>query len=130
MEQASAGFPAEGFWKKGVIRFIGSTTENPYFAINNAVLSRVRNIYEFKRLAPSQIKRLLLRALTDREKGFWQSEVQYEDEAPELLADFSNGDGRVSLDTLGFIVENLDLSKAITKEMVAEAMQRKIGFLR
>lgn len=47
--------------EEGVIRFIGSTTENPYFAINNAVLSRVRNIYEFKRLAPSQIKRLLLR---------------------------------------------------------------------
>ena len=114
--------------EEGVIRFIGSTTENPYFAINNAVLSRVRNIYEFKRLAPSQIKRLLLRALTDREKGFGNLEVQYEDEALELLADFSNGDGRVSLDTLGFIVENLDLSKAITKEMVAEAMQRKIGF--
>ena len=39
----------------GVIRFIGSTTENPYFSINNAVLSRVRNIYEFKRLSTDNI---------------------------------------------------------------------------
>lgn len=114
--------------EEGVIRFIGSTTENPYFAINNAVLSRVRNIYEFKRLAPDQIKKLLLRALTDREKGFGNLQIQYEDEALDILADLANGDGRVSLDTLGFIVDNLDLSKSITRELVAEAMQRKIGF--
>lgn len=114
--------------EEGVIRFIGSTTENPYFAINNAVLSRVRNIYEFKRLDPSQIKKLLVRALTDKEKGFGNLNISYEEDALDILADLANGDGRVSLDTLGFIVDNLDLSKSITKEMVAEAMQRKIGF--
>ncbi len=114
--------------EEGVIRFIGSTTENPYFAINNAVLSRVRNIYEFKRLDPSQIKKLLIHALTDREKGFGNLNISYEEEALDILADLANGDGRVSLDTLGFIVDNLDLKKPITKEMVAEAMQRKIGF--
>lgn len=114
--------------EEGVIRFIGSTTENPYFAINNAVLSRVRNIYEFKRLEPQQIKTLLLRALTDKEKGFGNLNIQYEEEALDILANLAGGDGRVSLDTLGFIVDNLDLSKAITRDMVAEAMQRKIGF--
>lgn len=114
--------------EEGVIRFIGSTTENPYFAINNAVLSRVRNIYEFKRLDPSQIKKLLIHALTDREKGFGNLNISYEEEALDILADLANGDGRVSLDTLGFIVDNLDLKNPITKEMVAEAMQRKIGF--
>ncbi len=114
--------------EEGVIRFIGSTTENPYFAINNAVLSRVRNIYEFKRLEPQQIKALLLRALTDKEKGFGNLNIQYEEEALDILANLAGGDGRVSLDTLGFIVDNLDLSKPITKDMVAEAMQRKIGF--
>ena len=47
--------------EEGVIRFIGSTTENPYFAVNNAVLSRVRNIYEFKRLSRENIGALLRR---------------------------------------------------------------------
>ena len=112
----------------GVLKFIGSTTENPYFAINNAVLSRVRNVYEFKRLEAPQIKKMLLRALTDTEKGFGNLHIQYDEEALDILADLAGGDGRVSLDTLGFIVDNLDLSKKITKEMVAEAMQRKIGF--
>lgn len=115
----------------GVLKFIGSTTENPYFAINNAVLSRVRNVYEFKRLEAGHIKKLLLRALTDTEKGLGNLQIGYDEAALDLLADFSNGDGRVSLDTLGFIVDNLDLSAEnpnITKEIVAEAMQRKIGF--
>lgn len=112
----------------GVLKFIGSTTENPYFSINNAVLSRVRNIYEFKRLDTGQIKKMLLRALNDTEKGLGNLHIQYDEEALDILADLSGGDGRVSLDTLGFIVDNLNLSQKITKEMVAEAMQRKIGF--
>ena len=43
--------------EEGVIRFIGSTTENPYFSINNAVISRVRNIYQFKRLGEEDLKK-------------------------------------------------------------------------
>ena len=92
----------------GVLKFIGSTTENPYFAINNAVLSRVRNVYEFKRLEAPQIKKMLLRALTDTEKGFGNLHIKYDEEALDILADLAGGDGRVSLDTLGFIVDKLD----------------------
>jgi len=114
--------------EEGVIRFIGSTTENPYFAINNAVLSRVRNIYQFQRLRNEDIKKMLIRALEDNEKGFGNLCIDYDEDALDILADLANGDGRVSLDTLGFIVENLNLEQRITKEMVAEAMQRKIGF--
>jgi len=114
--------------EEGVIKFIGSTTENPYFAINNAVLSRVRNIYQFQRLSNTQIKVLLHRALEDKEKGFGNLNIAYDEEALDVLADLANGDGRVSLDTLGFIIENLNLDQKMTKEMVAEAMQRKIGF--
>lgn len=115
----------------GVLKFIGSTTENPYFAVNNAILSRVRNIYEFKRLSREEIKSLLLRALCDKEKGLGNLEISYDEEAISILADLSGGDGRVALDTLGFIVDNLNLSgegSSVTKEVVAEAMQRKIGF--
>ena len=114
--------------EEGVIRFIGSTTENPYFAINNAVLSRVRNIYKFERLQPDHLKKLILRALTDKEKGFGNLEIPYDEEALDILTDLANGDGRVARDTFGFIIDNLNLGDKITKEMVAEAMQRKIGF--
>lgn len=114
--------------EEGVIKFIGSTTENPYFSINNAILSRVRNIYEFKRHSEENLKKLLIRAITDKEKGFGNLNIKYDEEAISVLASLSNGDARVALDTLGFIIDNMDLEKTLTKEIVAEAMQRKIGF--
>lgn len=114
--------------EEGVIKFIGSTTENPYFSINNAILSRVRNIYEFKRHSQKNLVDLLHKAIADPEKGFGNLNLKYDEEAIKILAGLSNGDARVALDTLGFIVDNLDLSQTLTKEHVAEAMQRKIGF--
>ena len=114
--------------EEGVIKFIASTTENPYFSINNAIISRVRNIYEFKRLSKEHISSVLNRTLEDREKGLGNLDISCDPEALEVLADMSNGDARVSLDTLGFIVENIELPGRVTKELVAEAMQRKIGF--
>ena len=112
----------------GVIKFIGSTTENPYFSVNNAVISRVRNIYEFKKLSNDDIKTLLKRALESRDRGFGNLEIKYDEKALDVLADLSNGDGRVALDTLGFIIDNLDTGKTLTAELVGEAMQRKVGF--
>ncbi|MEG1068267.1 MAG: replication-associated recombination protein A [Anaerovoracaceae bacterium] len=114
--------------EEGVIKFIGSTTENPYFAVNNAIISRVRNIYEFKRLESKDINKLLIRALTDEELGFGKLKIKYDKEAIGILGELSNGDGRVALDTLGFIIDNLNLEDTITREIVSEAMQRKIGF--
>lgn len=52
--------------EEGVIKFIGSTTENPYFSINNAVISRVRNIYEFRRLSADNLVAIIRRALEDQ----------------------------------------------------------------
>ncbi len=114
--------------EEGIIRFIGSTTENPFFAVNNAVLSRVRNIYEFKRLEKDDILLLLKRALEDKEVGFGNLEISYEGDAFDAISDLCNGDARVALDTLGFIVDNLKLPGKITKELVSEALQRKIGY--
>ncbi|MBR4860811.1 MAG: replication-associated recombination protein A [Firmicutes bacterium] len=114
--------------EEGVIRFIGSTTENPYFAVNNAVISRVRNIYEFRRHNPEDLIKLARRALEDREKGFGNLNIKYEEDALRILANLANGDARVTLDTVGFIVDNLNDGQTITKEIVSEAMQRKIGF--
>lgn len=112
----------------GVIRFIGSTTENPYFAVNNAIISRVRNIYEFKRLSPENIESIIKRTLEDNEKGFGNLNIAYDEDAVRILAELSNGDARVALDATGFIVDNLNEGQKITKEIVSEAMQRKIGF--
>lgn len=114
--------------EEGVIKFIGSTTENPYFAVNNAIISRVRNIYEFKRLSPENLMTIALRALEDKEKGFGNLHISWEEDALELIGSMANGDARVTLDTVGFIVDNLGDGQTITKEIVAEAMQRKVGF--
>ncbi len=114
--------------EEGVIKFIGSTTENPYFAVNNAIISRVRNIYEFRRHMPQDLIKLAKRALDDTEIGFGNLNIKYEEDALLMLANLANGDARVTLDTVGFIVDNLNDGQTITKEIVAEAMQRKIGF--
>ena len=112
----------------GTIRLIGSTTENPYFSVNNAVLSRVRNIYEFKPLSSEAIKKLLLRAISDENRGLGSLNLSYGEEALTLLADMSSGDGRVALDTLGFMGENLSQGESIDAELVSQAMQRKTTF--
>ena len=114
--------------EEGVIKFIGSTTENPYFAVNNAILSRVRNIYEFKRHTEDGLVKIIKRALADKDRGLGAIDVKWEEDAIKVLASLSNGDARVALDTLGFIVDNVDENTTVKKEVVAEAMQRKIGF--
>ena len=112
----------------GVIKFIGSTTENPYFSINNAILSRVRNIYEFKRLDYRDILTILKRTLADRDKGFGGLNVKYDEDALVVLAKMAGGDCRVALDALGFIVDNLSEGQIIDKAIVSEAMQKQTTF--
>ena len=114
--------------EEGVIRFIGSTTENPYFAVNNAILSRVRSVYEFKALQTAEILNILERALVDSEKGLGGAALAYDRDALYVLADMSGGDARIALDTLGFIVDNLDADKRIDNRIIGEAMQRRTTF--
>ena len=112
----------------GVVKFIGSTTENPYFSINNAIISRVRNIYEFKRLSADEILIILKRTLTDKEKGFGGLDVRYDEDALHTLAAMAGGDCRVALDALGFIVDNLAEGQVLGRDIVAEAMQKQTTF--
>jgi len=114
--------------EEGVIKFIGSTTENPYFAVNNAVISRVRNIYEFRRLTPDNLLTILRKTLEDCSVGFGNLNIKYDEGALRILAELANGDARVALDTLGFIVDNLSEGTVIDQKIVSEAMQRKVGF--
>ena len=114
--------------EEGVIKFIGSTTENPYFSVNNAIISRVRNIYEFRRLETGEILGILKRTLEDTEKGFGGLQIKYDEDALRILADMSGGDCRVALDTLGFIVDNLSEGMTLDRKIVGEAMQQKTTF--
>lgn len=114
--------------EEGVIRFIGSTTENPYFSINNAILSRVGSIYEFKRLSRDDIYKILINAMDDKERGIGKRKLDWDEDALMMLADLSGGDARIALDTLGFISENLKTGGRIDKNIVGEAMQRQTAF--
>ena len=114
--------------EEGIVKFIGSTTENPYFSINNAILSRVRNIYEFRRLTAEEISVILERTLKDGEKGFGGLNVRCQEGALEMLAAMAGGDCRVALDALGFIVDNLSEGQLLDKEIVGEAMQKQTTF--
>lgn len=113
--------------EEGTVRFIGSTTENPYFAVNNAILSRVRAIYEFKRLENAEIIQILQNALSDRERGLGARKLSIGEDALSMLADRSSGDARIALDTLGFVADNMT-GKHITLKQVGEAMQRQTSF--
>ena len=113
--------------EEGIVRFIGSTTENPYFSINNAILSRVRAIYEFKRLEKDELIAILEHALVDKERGLGKLKLKWDQDALDMIADRSNGDARIALDTLGFVADNMEGDK-LNLELVGEAMQRQTTF--
>jgi len=112
--------------EEGIVRFIGSTTENPYFAMNRAILSRVRAIYEFKKMNKEEIIRIIKNALKDPINGLAAYELNISDDNLEMIADLSNGDARIALNTLDFISSILNKGETITKNLIQEAMQQKI----
>ena len=87
------------FVEDGTIILIGATTENPYFEVNGALLSR-SVIFELKALSAEDIKKLLIRAVTDVEKGMGSYKATIDDDALEFLADAANGDARSALNAL------------------------------
>lgn len=87
------------FVEDGTLILIGATTENPYFEVNGALLSRSR-IFELKPLEKEDIKELLRRAVTDEERGMGTYRARIEDDAMEFLADVANGDARAALNAI------------------------------
>ncbi|MEK9155239.1 MAG: replication-associated recombination protein A [Patescibacteria group bacterium] len=90
--------------ENGTITLIGATTENPSFAVNGALLSRSRVIV-LKQLEPESIVSILKRAINDKELGLGKENVTIENDALELLANFSSGDARSALNTLDLAVK-------------------------
>ncbi len=114
--------------EEGAVRFIGSTTENPYFSVNPAILSRVGSIYEFYHHSKEEILQILKRALADERRGLGARPLKMGESTLEVLADMSSGDARIGLDALGFIADNLSGTQEITISLVEEAMQRRALF--
>ncbi|QNM04764.1 replication-associated recombination protein A [Qiania dongpingensis] len=87
------------FVEDGTIVLIGATTENPYFEVNSALISR-SIIFQLEDLTKEDIKELLSRAVHDKEKGLGALNVSIEEDALEFLADISGGDARSALNAL------------------------------
>jgi putative ATPase len=106
----------------GTLTLIGATTENPYFEVNSALLSRAQ-VYELRPLEPGQVEELLRRALADPERGI-ADPPPVSDEALAMLATRSGGDARVALSGLERAVERAD-GEEVGVAGVEDALQRK-----
>ena len=117
------------FVEDGTIVLIGATTENPYFEVNSALISR-SIVFELKPLDKEDIKILLLRAVTDEERGLGAYKVKLHDDALEFLADVANGDARSALNAIELGVLTTERSEHdglihITIEVASECIQKR-----
>ncbi|HEX4465382.1 MAG TPA: replication-associated recombination protein A [Solirubrobacterales bacterium] len=108
--------------EEGLLTLIGATTENPYFEVNSALLSRSQ-IYELRPLEPRQVEELLRRALSDPERGLVDP-PPVSDTALAMLAERSGGDARVALSALERAVERAQ-GKTVDVAAIEDALQRK-----
>ncbi|MDR2344962.1 MAG: replication-associated recombination protein A [Planctomycetaceae bacterium] len=131
--------------ENGIVVLVGATTENPYFTINNALLSRSR-LFQFETLTHENIKELVRRAAFDRERGLGKYNINLHDDALEFLAEISEGDARRAIGALevGILssVFNSDIDSGsgstdsgstsgsriieFTRELACESVQKKV----
>jgi putative ATPase len=90
--------------ENGTVIFIGATTENPYFEVNKALVSRSR-IFQLTSLTKEDLRQVVHQALTDPERGYGKLNVMLDDEALEHLVEVANGDARGVLNALELAVE-------------------------
>ncbi len=118
------------FVEDGTVILIGATTENPYFEVNGALISR-SIIFELKPLTAEDIKTLLNRAVTDKERGMGAYNAVLEPEAAEFLSDLADGDARHALNAIELGILTTQRSEDglihITKEVAEECIQKKVA---
>ena len=116
------------FVEDGTVILIGATTENPYFEVNGALLSR-SVIFELKALEKSDILELIHRALTDKERGMGAYQAEITDEAADFLADIAGGDARSALNAIELGVLTTEPSGDgrihLTLEVMSECIQKR-----
>lgn len=117
------------FVEDGTITLIGATTENPYFEVNGALISR-SSIFELKALDKEDIKTLLRRAVYDKEKGMGTFHAQIDEDALDFLADISGGDARNALNAVELGILTTERSEDgiihITLEVASECIQKRV----
>ena len=117
------------FVEDGTVILIGATTENPYFEVNSALISR-SSIFELKPLEKDDIKVLLRRAVEDTQKGMGSFHAQIDEDALDFLADISGGDARNALNAVELGILTTDRSEDgiihITLEVASECIQKRV----
>lgn len=118
------------FVEDGTVVLIGATTENPYFEVNGALISR-SIIFELKPLSSDDIKELLNRAVTDTERGMGSYKAVLDEDAADFLADIADGDARHALNAIELGIMTTERSADglihITREVAEECIQRKVA---
>jgi putative ATPase len=118
------------FVEDGTVVLIGATTENPYFEVNGALISR-SIIFELKPLSSDDIKKLLNRAVTDTERGMGSYKAVLDEDAADFLADIADGDARHALNAIELGIMTTERSGDglihITREVAEECIQRKVA---
>ena len=114
--------------ENGTVILIGATTENPFFEVNAPLLSRMK-IIRLERLDKNAVKKILQKALTDKENGYGRQGLAMADEALEALADFCGGDARVALNLLAqaeFMLPDgvKTIDGAVLKSVMGDAFKR------
>lgn len=112
--------------EEGIVILVGITTSNPFFAVNDALISRSR-VFEFQPLSVNEIKTLVRRALTDQARGLGQYAATIDDDAIAFLAEVSDGDARRALGALEVAVLSAPSPKGVqlSAKDIADAVQRK-----
>lgn len=110
--------------EQGVVTFIGATTENPSFEVNNALLSRTR-VFVLEKLEEEDLGKIIARALRNKEKGLGKSGVKMGKKEIKFLAQMSDGDARIALNVLEFASQ---MSKNITRQEIEDALQKTIMY--
>ena len=117
------------FVEDGTIILIGATTENPYFEVNGALISR-SSVFELKPLSKEDIKVLLKRAVYDSKKGMGSYQAQIDEDALDFLADIAGGDARNALNAIELGILTTERSADgiihITLEVASECIQKRV----
>ncbi|HHU73618.1 MAG TPA: replication-associated recombination protein A [Clostridiales bacterium] len=117
------------FVEDGTVILIGATTENPYFEVNSALISR-SIIFQLKPLVKEDVQKLIMRALEDEEKGLGVYKAVITDEALDFLSDMANGDARAALNAIELGVLTTPRSEDgrihITIDVASECIQKRV----
>lgn len=117
------------FVEDGTVILIGATTENPYFEVNGALISR-SIIFELKPLEKAEVRLLIDRALTDEERGMGLYRPYIDEDAEDFLADIAGGDARAALNAVELAVlttpPEADGRIHITLEVASECIQKRV----